>query len=166
MAPARKNPVKSDLNGHVLRLGIDLGTGKIRIDGQHIQGSLPTDDAEIKPVCLKNDQSARIEQTAILPEIGDVIYGTVDVEEAIAANPALQDKLLELWKLSLHPEFQDLDEVEHVIKTLWAQKDLCAVQEFIADHLKCVLSVVTSIISAEMPDDTRIQFLRRPDNID
>jgi hypothetical protein len=139
MAPARKNPVKSDLNGHVLRLGIDLGTGKIQIDGQHIQGALTADDAEIKPVCLKNDQSARIEQTAILPEEGDVIYGTVDVEDAIAVNPALQDKVLELWKLSLHPEFQDLDEVKHVIKTLWAQRDRCAVQEFIADQLKCIL---------------------------
>lgn len=141
MAPARsrsRHP-KGALSGHVLRLGIDLGTGKIQIDGQHLQGAAAVDRAEITPICLKDDQTARIEQTAILPEIGDVIYGTVDVEEAIAANPALQDKVLELWKLSLHPEFQDLDEVVHVLETLYAQKDRGAVQDFMQEQLKCIL---------------------------
>lgn len=141
MAPARSRSShpKGALSGHVLRLGVDLGTGKIQIDGQHLQGVATVDRAEITPICLKDDQTARIEQTAILPETGDVIYGTVDVEEAIAANPALQDKVLELWKLSLHPEFQDLDEVVHVLETLYAQKDRGAVQDFMQEQLKCIL---------------------------
>ena len=143
-------PAHSDLRhlepvplGHILRLGIDLGTGKIQIDGQHVQNTATRDEAEIRPICLKGNQTARIDQIAILPEVGAVIYDTFDVEEAIAADPALQNKVLELWKLSLHPEFQGLDEVKHVLETLYAktdeQIDRGAIEDFMGEQLRCIL---------------------------
>lgn len=36
--------------GHMLRLGIDLGTGHMSIDGQHVQGDHSCDP---QPLCLK-----------------------------------------------------------------------------------------------------------------
>lgn len=141
MAPAHSRLQSPE--GHILRIGVDLGTGKIQIDCQHLQGADTRDTAEIRPICLKDDQTARIEQIAILPETGPVIYGIVDVEEAVARNPTLQNKVLELWKLSLHPEFQDLDEVKHVLETLYAktdeQLDRGAVQDFVEEQLRCVI---------------------------
>lgn len=149
MTPAhsRLRHQKPDLIGHLLRLGIDLGTGKIQIDGQHLQPGISMDDADIIPICLKNDQSARVEQTAILCASGEVIYGTMDVEDAIAADPALQDRVLELWKLALHPECQNLDEVKHVLDTIYARnehggKDDGAVQDFLEDQLRRLLQDV------------------------
>lgn len=144
MAPAHSRPRSPHVPiGHILRIGIDLGTGKIQIDCQHIQDIATRDEAEIRPICLKDDQSARIEQISILTESGLVIYGIVDVEEAVARDPVLQNKVLELWKLTLHPEFQDLDEVKHVIETLYAktteQSDRAAVQDFMADQLRCII---------------------------
>jgi hypothetical protein len=141
MAPAHSRLRSPE--GHILRIGVDLGTGKIQIDCQHLQGAGTRDTAEIRPICLKDDQTARIEQIAILPETGPVIYGIIDVEEAIAKTPTLQNKVLELWKLSLHPEFQDLDEVKHVLETLYAktdeQVDRGAVQDFVEEQLRCVI---------------------------
>lgn len=145
MAPAQRRPRPLDpvADGHVLRLGIDLGTGKIQVDGQYVQGPAARDKAIIRPICLNDDESARVEQTAIIPEIGPVIYGTVDVETALAANPSLQDKVLELWKLALHPEFQHLEEVRHVLATLYAQTDVQedrgAVQDFIEEQLRGII---------------------------
>ena len=145
MAPAHSHPRLRDStpDSHVLRLGIDLGTGKIQIAGQHIQSTAARHDAVITPVCLEGDQTARIAQIAILPEAGDVIYGTVKVEEAIAADPTLQDRVLELWKLALHPEFQHLEEVEHVLRTLFAQTDeqidRGAIQDFMGEQLEGII---------------------------
>lgn len=125
--------------GHLLRLGADIGTGKIEISAQHVHGAGTLADAEIISICLKNNESTRIEQTAILCGDGQVIYGTDDVEDAIAANSNLQDKVLELWKLSLHPEFEHLDEVIHVRKTLFAENDRGAIQDFMSDQLRCIV---------------------------
>jgi hypothetical protein len=102
MAPAHSRPLEPVPSGHILRLGIDLGTGKIQIDYQHIQGAATRHEAEIKPISLKDNQTACTAQIAILPAIGAVIYGTVAVENAIRADPALQDRVLELWKFALH----------------------------------------------------------------
>jgi hypothetical protein len=120
-------------------LGSISALARSRLTGNtYIQGDLTIDDAQITPICLKNNPSACIEQTAILPANGKVIYGTRDVEEAIIANPTLQDKVMELWKLSLHSEFQELNEVVHVIQTLHAENDRGAIQDFIEDQPKCI----------------------------
>lgn len=67
----------------------------------------------------------------------------MDVEEAIAADPTLQDRVLELWKLSLHPEFQHLEEVAHVLKALFAQTDeqidRGAIQDFMEEQLRGII---------------------------
>jgi hypothetical protein len=123
MAPAHSRPLEPVPSGHILRLGIDLGTGKIQIDYQHIQGAATRHEAEIKPISLKDNQTACTAQVAILDAIGAVIYGTVAVENAIRADPALQDRVLELWKFALHPEFLHLEEVAHVQETLFARTD-------------------------------------------
>ena len=143
MAPSnhrRQSPIPA---GHVLRLGIDLGTGKIQVDCQHIQGTTSLHDAPIRPICLKDDETARITQIAILPTVGPVIYGISDVAEAITANPTLQDRVLELWKLALHPEFETLEEVVHVLETLFArtdeQIDRGAIQDFMEEKLRCLI---------------------------
>lgn len=50
MAPAHSRPTP---DGRILRLGIDLGTGKIQIDGQHIRSMATRDEAIITPICLQ-----------------------------------------------------------------------------------------------------------------
>jgi hypothetical protein len=59
------------------------------------------------------------------------------------ASQPLQDRVLELWKLALHPEFQRLEEVVHVLGTLFAQTDeqidRGAVQDFMEEQLRCII---------------------------
>jgi hypothetical protein len=55
----------------------------------------------------------------------------------------LQDRVLGLWKLALHPEFQRLEGVVHVLGTLFAQTDAQidrgAVQDFMEEQLRCII---------------------------
>lgn len=122
-----------------LRAGIDLGTGTIEISAQLIEGDATLADAKIAPICLRKPYSPLIEQVAIAYGNGEVIYGTDDVEKAIDADASLQDEVLQMWKLSLHPEFADLEEVKHVKKTLGALKDRGAIQDFMGDQLRCII---------------------------
>jgi hypothetical protein len=154
MAPAHSRPgaLKRVPDGHILRLGIDLGTGKIQIDYQHIHGAVTQQEAEIKPISLKDDQTACTAQIAILPAIGAVIYGTAAVEKAIREDPALQDRVLELWKLALHPEFHHLEEVAHVQETLFAhtneQVDRAAAQDFMEEQLRGIIQDIREYFKA------------------
>jgi hypothetical protein len=112
---------------HVLRLGFDLGTGHISIDGQHVQG-----DRFCTPSTLQFHPawgSTSIKQIAILRDDGKVIYGSEEVVAAVRKDPGLRDKVLERFKLTLHPEFVLLDEVQHVNLTLGVQRNRGAIQD-------------------------------------
>jgi hypothetical protein len=119
--------------GHVLRLGFDLGTGHLSIDGQHVQDDQPLDTI---PLALKSHYGgiagASIKQIAINGE-ENVIYGLEDVNKAIRDNPELRDLEFERFKLALHEDFADLDEVKHVKSVLHSDQDHGAIEIFYSD---------------------------------
>jgi hypothetical protein len=130
--------------GHILRLGVDLGTGHLSIDGQHIQGDHSCDPFAL---LLKNrfGGSESIKQIAIHEENSNVIYGFEDVTEAVRTDPELRDWEIERFKLALHPEFADLSEVKHVKEILGAKRDRGAIQIFYTDLFRTILKDVRAL---------------------
>ena len=128
--------------GHILRLGTDLGTGHLSVDGQHVQGGPLLNHF---PLRFKNRYGGTsVKQIAIHQEGQDspVIYGFDDVTNAVRCYPGLRDKEIERFKLSLHPEFAGLSEVQHAINVLEAQEDRGPIQDFMSDFFQTFLQDV------------------------
>ncbi|KAM0689239.1 hypothetical protein Q7P36_011316 [Cladosporium allicinum] len=116
--------------GHVLRLGFDLGTGHVSIDGQHVQGDR---SCEPSTLCIQDPhRGTSIKQIAILQHNGNVIYGSENVVEAVRQDSELRDKELERFKLALHPEFAQLD----------AQEDRGTIQDFFTHFFRKLMDDV------------------------
>jgi hypothetical protein len=129
--------------GHILRLGIDLGTGHMTIDDQLVRGDHACDP---QPLCLKGTyRGASIEQIAILEANGNVIYGRADVLRAVREHPELRDKVMERFKLAMHPESAHLNEVQHVKEVLCAEEDPGALQDFFADLFRTLFRDVRTL---------------------
>lgn len=126
---------KNDL----LRIGIDLGTGRTRVYYQYIHGKYTQESALIEAVKLKKHQDAALQQIMILREDGSVIYGCHDVKEEIGKDPSLQDKAIRRMKLALHDNFKDLADVRHAKKVLHARLDRGALQDAFEDFLRAVI---------------------------
>jgi hypothetical protein len=122
-----------------LRLGLDLGTGHMSIDGQHVQGDHYSDP---QPLILKGWRGTSIRQIAILEADGNVIYGIEDVVEAVRKHSKYYDQEIERFKLALHSEFEHLDEVKHGKEILCAEKDRGAIQDFFTDLFRTLLEDV------------------------
>lgn len=140
-APVRRVAMASSKRDR-LRLGIALGTGYTRINGQHLRGDDNADDTENRALSIKGRyDDPSIKQIAVYHEDGTVVYGAADVDKLITDNPddrELQDKAMELWRIALHPEFQHLDEVKHVNDGLKTEEDRGSLQEFLRDQLQCI----------------------------
>lgn len=116
--------------GHVLRLGLDLGTGHMSIDGQHIQGDFACDPSPLYPQGWMGEPS--VKRIAILKDGGNIIYGTQNVHDAVRARPTLHDKAMERFKLALYSEFAHLSDVQHVKDILGTEDDRGAMEDLFA----------------------------------
>lgn len=122
-----------------LRIGCDLGTDFSSVSGQHTKGSFNVilNNPEIRMVVLKPRQAIDMMQTAIWHPDRTITYGRQDVKTAITLDPSLQNKVIELYKLTLDPEFQHLEEVQHTLEVLEADEDDSAIQDFWTKYLRC-----------------------------
>lgn len=112
------------------------------VDSQLVQGGRIF---KSRPLPLKDFGDLSIKQIAILQEDGDVIYGHKDVRLAIWHNPQLRDKDLLRFKLVLHPEWRQVDEVKHTLEILFAQEDRRAVQDFLVDFFRRIILDVRTV---------------------
>lgn len=138
-----------------LGVGLDLGTGNIGIAAQHLDGKETSKTAPIIAVTLKNThdrETSEVKQTVVYRADETLVYGT-DVKKALRVNPGLQDGVMELCKLALHPEFRDVPEVVHVKRVLSADRNRGALQDFFTDLLKCIARDVRDFFKRRFPRD-------------
>lgn len=138
----------------LLGVGIDLGTGYMGFVTQHLTGNMTSKTAPITTVFLDNKEVREkpdIKQIALYLDNGSLVYGK-DVRKAIKANPDLQDSVIELSKLALHPEFRHVPEVIHTRNILSAEKNRGAMQDFFADLLRCIVRDVRNFQKEEVKE--------------
>jgi hypothetical protein len=135
----------------LLRVGIDLGTGYSGIAVQRLQEDATSKPANITVVPPKDGYASppnAFKQVSVYHN--DILYCGKDVEGILSANPDLQDKVMELNKLALHPLFDDVAEVVHVKQVLPA-RDRAALQGFFADLLRYFIGEIRDFMKREYP---------------
>jgi hypothetical protein len=135
----------------LLRVGLDLGTGYSGIAVQRLQEDATSKPANITVVPPKDGYASppnAFKQVSVYHN--DILYCGKDVEGILSANPELQDKVMELNKLALHPLFDDVAEVVHVKQVLPA-RDRAALQGFFADLLRYFIGEIRDFMKREYP---------------
>jgi hypothetical protein len=158
-------PVPADWQEYI-RLGIDYGTGYLKLAVQHIYPGRDENSTEIHDVCLDDLNNAAeevaIEQVAVWTLERGLIWGARPVKRWTEDNP--EDKVIKLssWKLVLMKTFQDRDVVRQTIKALGSPDDQRSVrgdiQSLITEHMRQIKVRVLEWCEESHPD----RLSRRP----
>jgi hypothetical protein len=131
----------------LVRVGIDYGTGFLKLATQHIYPGRRQNAKDIFDVRLDNFNSAAavaIEQIAIWPQNHSLIWGKRPVDRWIRKHPNEQGVVLFAWKLALMKQFKDREVVQNTVDALGCAKDhhsiTSAVEIVITEHLRQIKS--------------------------
>jgi hypothetical protein len=105
-----------------IRLGIDYGTGYLKLAVQYIYPGRNENSQDINDVYLEdlNDiaQEVAIEQVAVWTLERGLIWGKRPVHRWIQEHPEDRKFMLSAWKLALMANFKDREIVQQTIKAL------------------------------------------------
>jgi hypothetical protein len=131
----------------VVRLGVDYGTGFLKLATQYIYPGRRPNAKDIYDVRLDNFSSAAavaIEQIAIWPQDEGLIWGKRPVDRWIQRHPHQQGVVLSAWKLALMRHFENREVVQSTVDALGCAKDhhpiTSAVEIVITEHLRQIKS--------------------------
>jgi hypothetical protein len=126
-----------------IRLGIDYGTGYLKLAVQYIYPGRKESSQDIDDVCLEdlNDiaQEVAIKQVAVWTKDHGLIWGKRPVQRWIQDHPEDRDKVLSAWKLALMANFQDREIVRQTTKALGSLDQRShegGLEELITEHLR------------------------------
>lgn len=141
-----------------VRLGIDYGTGYLKLATQYIYPGRNDNATDIFDVFLDHHNSASsvaIEQVAIWPDGHRLIWGKRPVDRWNRDHPHEQKVLLSAWKLALITDFRDREVVQSTVDALGCGKDYhsvtSAVQDVITEHLRQIKSEVLKWCKEKSP---------------
>lgn len=128
-------------------LGIDYGTGFLKLATQHIYPGRRQNAKDIYDVRLDSFNCAAavpIEQVAIWTEGRNLIWGKRPVDRWLRDHPNEREVLISAWKLALMDNFKDREVVQSTVDALGCTKDrhsiTSAVEAVITEHLRQIKS--------------------------
>jgi hypothetical protein len=126
-----------------IRLGIDYGTGYLKLAVQYIYPGRNENSQDINDVYLEdlNDiaQEVAIEQVAVWTLERGLIWGKRPVHRWIQDHPEDRKFMLSAWKLALMPNFKDREIVQRTTKALGSPDQRShegGLQSLITEHLR------------------------------
>jgi hypothetical protein len=133
-----------------IRLGIDYGTGFLKLSVQYVYPGRNETANDIYDVELEdfNDGSVEIEQVGVWINPsksthdfdGKLVWGRRNTQKWLHAHPDNDKEILSNWKLALMKGLRDREGVRATIKALGCQPDdhsiLAALEVVITDHLR------------------------------
>jgi hypothetical protein len=149
-----------------IRLGIDYGTGYLKLAVQYIYPGRNESSQDTHDVYLEdlNDiaQEVAIKQVAIRTEDQGLIWGKRPVQRWIQDHPEDRDSVLSAWKLALMANFKDREIVQQTIKALGSPDQRShegELQELITEHLRQIKARTLEWCQEKSP----VNYFLRPD---
>lgn len=139
-------------------IGVDLGTRNMAVAARFVRAGDSADLDNIALVWLpgsNNSQDVEAPQKMFYHK-EKLLYGNFDrkTRNLLKRHPRLQNRIMELPKLGLHPAFKDWPEVAHVHERLGTRKDRGALQDLFADLFQCLARDVLAYFRKETTDTT------------
>lgn len=128
-----------------LRLGLDYGTGELKIAAQYIHDGVTEATPPVEDVpMLGENRDRRIKQIGVSLDLDstDIRWGDRSVNRWLGQNPEGAAKVISAWKMALSPRFRNREVVRRTIDVLVPdihksnENITRAVQNWIATHLR------------------------------